>query len=116
MNEARYKGLPSDQHRHMFLDAALLLRDRPAAHLLALWEGQLLLDSGRNGGNRHQQSDVTETWDQSADAAFAEFAPQKRVRAPTAAESAASLLADLRDAFLVKVLDRRCENSPWRAI
>ncbi len=107
MNQARYEGLPSDQHRHMFLDAALLLRDRPAAHLLAMWEGQLLLDSGSNHGNSHQQSDVTNIWDQSADAALNEFAPRKRVRAPTAAESAASLFTDLRDASLVKVEDRR---------
>lgn len=39
-----YESLPSDQHRLMFLDAALMLRGRPTAHLTALWEGALLLD------------------------------------------------------------------------
>lgn len=39
-----YDLLPSDQHRLMFLDAALMLRGRPAAHLVATWEGMLLLD------------------------------------------------------------------------
>ncbi len=37
-----YLRLPGEAHRCMFLDAALLLRDRPTAHLTALWEGQLL--------------------------------------------------------------------------
>lgn len=37
-----YDLLPSKKHRLMFLDAALMLRGRPAAHLVALWEGALL--------------------------------------------------------------------------
>ncbi len=45
-----YERLPSSAHRLMFLDVALLLRGRPAAHLTALWEGQLLLNEG-NGQN-----------------------------------------------------------------
>lgn len=41
-----YDLLPSDQHRLMFLDAALMLRGCPVAHLIAVWEGILLLDTG----------------------------------------------------------------------
>lgn len=41
-----YDMLPSDQHRFMFLDAALMLRGCPVAHLIAVWEGILLLDTG----------------------------------------------------------------------
>lgn len=36
-----YDRLPSHNHQLMFLDAALILRGRPAAHLTALWEGAL---------------------------------------------------------------------------
>lgn len=39
-----YERLPSDAHRLMFVDVALLLRGRPPAHLTALWGGQLLLN------------------------------------------------------------------------
>ncbi len=47
-----YERLPSDAHRLMFLDAALLLRGRPPAQLTAVWEGQLLLNEsvGDNQG------------------------------------------------------------------
>lgn len=44
-----YDSLPSERHRRMFLDAALMLRDCPAKHLIAVWEGALLLDSKDNG-------------------------------------------------------------------
>lgn len=45
-----YERLPSDAHRLMFLDAALLLRGCPPADLTALWEGQLLLDDNKGEG------------------------------------------------------------------
>jgi len=36
-----YDQLPSDLHRQMFLDAALMLRGCPSAHLKAVWQGVL---------------------------------------------------------------------------
>ena len=46
--------------RRMFLDAALLLRGRPEAHLTALWEGQLLVDKRPSDllPSRRRESDV----------------------------------------------------------
>lgn len=40
-----YEQLPSEAHRNMFFDAALMLHERPAAHLIAVWERESLLDS-----------------------------------------------------------------------
>lgn len=40
-----YDLLPSEQHRLMFLDAALIMRGRPVVQLVAFWEGALLLDN-----------------------------------------------------------------------
>jgi hypothetical protein len=45
-----YSALPSDAHRRMFLDAALLLHQQPAQHLTALWEAQLGLDESLSCG------------------------------------------------------------------
>lgn len=39
-----YQQLPRKAHRSMFLDAALMMLDRPVAHLIAVWQGELLLD------------------------------------------------------------------------
>lgn len=40
-----YNQLPCDEHRRMFLDAAILLRGKHVLHLEALWGGQLLQDT-----------------------------------------------------------------------
>jgi hypothetical protein len=45
-----YEALPSDAHRRMFLDAALLLLQQPSQHLTALWAAQLELDDSLSGG------------------------------------------------------------------
>lgn len=39
-----YDALPTDQHRLMFLDAAIMCEGRPVSHLAAVWEGNFLLD------------------------------------------------------------------------
>ena len=39
--EALFKKLPSDAHRQMFLDTALLLHGQPFSHLQAAWTAQL---------------------------------------------------------------------------
>jgi hypothetical protein len=46
-----YEALPSDAHRRMFLDAALLLRRQPLQHLTALWAAQLELDDSLGGSS-----------------------------------------------------------------
>jgi len=43
-----FDQLPTAQHRLVFLDAALMLQGRPPAHLIALWEGVLLLQSNED--------------------------------------------------------------------
>ena len=45
-----YEALPSNAHRRMFLDAALLLHQQPEQHLTALWAAQLELDDSLSGG------------------------------------------------------------------
>ena len=42
--EPSFQALPSDQHRQMFLDAALLMHAEPQAHLRATWIAVLQLD------------------------------------------------------------------------
>lgn len=43
MLRGSYDLLPSDLHRLMFLDAALMLQGCPVAHLISVWEAELLL-------------------------------------------------------------------------
>ena len=43
--ETSYRALPSEQHRHMFLDAATLMHRRPLAHLHVTWVALVHLDS-----------------------------------------------------------------------
>ena len=41
-----FVALPSDEHRHMFLDAATLMHGEPQAHLRATWVAHMQLDFG----------------------------------------------------------------------
>ena len=101
-DDARYSGLPSNEHRRMFLDAALLLRDRPAAHLLAVWEGQLLLHAD-SGGTPH----LLPGRGQDADGAPEGDASWMQRRTAAAAQFAVSLLTDLQKESLVDIVDGR---------
>jgi hypothetical protein len=47
-----YEALPSRAHQRMFLDAALLLHDRPQLHLTTLWAAQLQQDEQHGGGRQ----------------------------------------------------------------
>lgn len=73
-----YEQLPSEAHRHMLLDAALVLRERPLAHLTALWEGHLLLDYGKHGPGllARKQHESYASWQQARRAAAAVKAKQ----------------------------------------
>lgn len=71
-----YDALPSDAHRRMFLDAALLHHDWPAHHLTATWAAQLALDDEMSGGanalrglgwRSRGRADQTSSWQQRAD-------------------------------------------------
>lgn len=84
--------LPSDRHRLMFLDAALMLRGCPPAHLTAFWEGALLLHDGAAGWNvlpKRKQSEDHAAW-------------QSR-RRTSAAKTAAAQLDYLLDTCLVVI-------------
>ena len=74
----------SEDHRLMFFDAALVLRQQPQAHLLALWEGALL-----NTGTIARRDEVKAVW-------------EDRKRAD-AAERAKRLLTHLCDLSLLGV-------------
>ena len=88
-----YDRLPSEAHRIMFLDAALLLQGRPSTHLTAVWEGQLLLDESNGMGPTFGQLPVRRR---------RESAVAWQIRRQTAAsEKAAELLADLQKLLLV---------------
>lgn len=90
-----YERLPSDAHRLMFLDAALLLRGRPPAQLTALWEGQLLLDASL-GDNKWPSEGLPARGSGESKGAW-------RARQQTAAPvKAAKLLADLEKLILVR--------------
>ncbi len=88
-----YKRLPSDAHRLMFVDAALHLQGRPPAHLMALWEGQLLLNEfqGDHMGQRlaaRQRGEARAAWQK-----------RQHIAAPA---RAAEMLADLQKLLLVR--------------
>lgn len=86
-----YDFLPTDQHRRMFLDAALMLRGCPVEHLIAVWEGALLLDSQENGLGLLPSRSRDET-----------YAAWQTRRCDVAANSARKLLNDLCEHSLVQ--------------
>ena len=102
-DDVRYQRLPSDEHRRMFLDAALLLRGRPAAHLLAVWEGQLLLDADSGVGTPHLLPERR----RDADGALEGSASWLQSRTAAATQLAASLLRHLQKEALVSIVDGR---------
>ena len=82
-----YERLGKDACR-MFLDAALLLRGRPEAHLTALWEGQLLLDEPPSAGLPSKRRRLS----------FGDWQRDMRI---AAADVAGKLLRKLKDLSLV---------------
>lgn len=53
--------LPSENHRLMFLDAALMLRGCPHAHLLTLWEAALLYHADEIGWSLQAKRKLTDS-------------------------------------------------------
>ena len=98
-----YERLPSDAHRLMFVDAALLLRGRPPAQLKALWEGQLLLDESV-GDNKWLSDGLPARRSGESRAAWL---ARQRTAAPG---KAAKLLADLEKLVLVR---SRSHHDPY---
>ena len=81
-----------DTHaRRMFLDAALLVRGRPEAHLTALWEGQLLLNEPPSDQLPRRRRLSLVDWQRSTRVA--------------AADVAGKLLRELKDLSLVNKQD-----------
>lgn len=91
-----YELLPSDQHRLMFLDAALMLKECPAVHLTSFWEGSMLLDT----------DDVTSLLPSRAEGEVP--VEWQRRRASAAVLAASRLLDDLHESSLVTYT-----NSGW---
>lgn len=86
-----YELLPSDQHRMMFLDAALIMHDCPVAHLTTVWSRIMLARKATEGRDFLQRKD-------------SESIPAWNNRQHRAAHRAAEQhVADLCDAGLVNV-------------
>lgn len=91
-----YERLPSNAHRRMFLDAALLLRGCRPAQLTALWEGQLLLDEN---GIDNKEPLVRQLPARRNGESRAAWHIRQQAAAPG---KAAALLADLEKLLLVR--------------
>ncbi len=89
-----YERLPSDAHRLMFLDAALLLRGCPSTDLTALWEGQLLLDDSKGEGPSFGQLPARR---RGGDPAASQVLQQTRAR-----KKASELLGGLENLLLIR--------------
>jgi hypothetical protein len=98
-----YEALPSDAHRRMFLDAALLLHQQPAQHLTALWAAQLELDDSRHGAHLVLHGSGWRSRGRDMIDVHGELRRERQ--AHTCRKAADSLLDDLVSALLI-VLDR----------
>lgn len=98
-----YEALPSDSHRRMFLDAALLLHSRLSSHLTSLWAAQLQLDDSLSGGTLVFRG----TGWQSRRKGFRDLPHQQRSvqNAQHCRKAADSMLADLVRHSLVALQD-----------
>lgn len=92
----------SPEERLKFLDAAIILRDRLASQLTAVWEGCLLMHNNEHGHCVRVQRNVGET--------EAEWQGRRR---RAAAEAAREMFQRLVDSSLISVVEQPTEPESW---